>query len=156
VEDSEMIRRIKYQQIIDSSLKDVWDYFATPLNLNSLTPPDMQFQIIYGGEKPMYEGQLIEYRIQFMPFLKSRWLTEITHIKEQTCFIDEQRIGPYQFWHHEHLFKDDPSGVQMTDLVTYLLPFGPLGDLLHKLWIGPRLKTIFDYRASQVNKVFPS
>ena len=149
-----MIKRLAYEQTIPAPLNQVWNYFSTPMNLNSLTPPDMEFQIIEGGQKSMYQGQLIEYRIQFLPQLKSRWLTEITHIKEQTYFIDEQRMGPYQFWHHQHHFEQIKSGTRMTDLVTYKLPFGLIGDLVHKIWIGPRLKVIFDYRARQVDMIF--
>ncbi len=149
-----MIQRLTYQQIIPASLNQVWDYFSTPLNLNDLTPPDMKFQIIAGGEELMYQGQIIEYRIQFFPLLKTRWLTEITLVKDQSYFIDEQRVGPYRFWHHQHHFEQTSSGTRMMDLVTYQLPFGLLGDLLHKIWIGPRLKTIFDYRARQVEITF--
>ncbi len=151
-----MLRRLKYQQLIHASQNEVWEYFATPQNLNDLTPPDMKFQIVHGGEEAMYQGQLIEYRIQFMPFFKSRWLTEITRVNKPAYFIDEQRIGPYLIWHHEHHFLKTPSGVEMTDLLTYQMPFGPLGDLLHILWIGPRLRSIFNFRASQIEKIFSS
>ncbi len=151
-----MLRRLKYRQLIHASQNEVWEYFSTPQNLNDLTPPDMKFQIVHGGEKAMYQGQLIEYRIQFMPFFKSRWLTEITQVKKPAYFIDEQRIGPYLIWHHEHHFMKTSSGVEMTDLLTYQMPFGPLGDLLHIFWIGPRLKAIFNFRASQIDKIFSS
>ncbi len=149
-----MIYRLTRQQTIPASLDQVWNYFATPLNLNSLTPPDMEFQVIHGGEKSMYQGQIIEYRIKFLPLVKSRWLTEITRVKEQSYFIDEQRVGPYKFWHHQHLFEKTSAGTRMSDLVTYQLPFGWLGDLIHKFWIGPRLEAIFDYRVQQVLKIF--
>lgn len=149
-----MIRRLEYQQVIPASRKAVWKFFSTPLNLDDLTPPSMQFKIISGGERSIYQGQLIEYRIQLLPLVKTRWLTEITHLKEMDYFIDEQRIGPYKFWHHQHHFADHPSGTLMEDVVTYQLPFGPLGDLVHVLWIKDRLKWIFDYRASQVKQIF--
>ncbi len=149
-----MIKRLAYQQIIPASLDRVWNYFATPMNLNYLTPPDMEFQVIYGGEETMYQGQIIEYRIKFLPVIKSRWLTEITRVKEKSLFIDEQRIGPYDFWHHQHHFENTSGGTKMSDLVTYQLPFGWLGDLVHKFWIGPRLEAIFDYRVQQVEKIF--
>ena len=128
-----MIHRLTRQQVVSTPLDEAWDYFATPKNLNEMTPPDMKFEIVYGGEGAMFQGQLIEYRVQFMPFFKSRWLTEIAHVEEDTYFVDEQRIGPYRFWYHEHHFEAVAGGTLIRDQVTYALPFGPLGDLVHIL-----------------------
>jgi ligand-binding SRPBCC domain-containing protein len=102
----------------------------------------------------MYPGQLIEYRVQFMPLFTSRWLTEIAHIEEGTYFVDEQRMGPYRFWYHEHWFEAIENQTRMTDQVTYALPFGIFGDLVHTMWVGPRLKTIFDYRTLKIASIF--
>ena len=71
-------------------------------------------------------------------------------------FIDEQRAGPYRLWIHEHRFELLPEGVQMTDHVTYALPFGALGDFVHATYIRQRLKNIFDYRREKVKILFPS
>ena len=102
----------------------------------------------------MFLGQLIEYKVQFIPLLRSRWLTEITHVEDQAYFVDEQRIGPYRFWYHEHLFRPVEKGTQIIDRVTYKLPYGPLGDLAHLTWIKPRLEKIFDYREDQITAIF--
>jgi ligand-binding SRPBCC domain-containing protein len=123
-------------------------------NLNEITPPDLNFEIIHEGIDTMYEGQLIEYRVQFMPVIKSRWLTEIAHIEAKSYFVDEQRIGPYRFWYHEHFFKTVQSGTQIRDRVTYSLPFGPLGNIVHMFWIKSRLEKIFDYRHKKVEQLF--
>ena len=84
-----MIHRLYRQQIVPASLDEVWAYFSTPKNLNEMTPSDMKFEIIHGGEGKMRQGQLIEYRVQFMPLLKSRWLTEIAQIpladRDRSC-----------------------------------------------------------------------
>lgn len=130
-----MIHRLIRQQFIPKSGEQVWTFFATPANLNAMTPPDLDFEIVSGGEPPMYAGQLIEYRVRFLPFVRSRWLTEIAHVVDGRYFVDEQRIGPYRFWYHEHIFEPAEDGVQMTDRVTYALPFGILGDLVHVLWV---------------------
>lgn len=149
-----MIHRIFRQQIVPAPLDQVWAYFATPHNLNEMTPDDMNFKIVYGAEGKMFEGQMIEYRVQFMPLVKSLWLTEITHIREGSYFVDEQRIGPYRLWHHEHSFEVVESGTQITDLITYAMPFGFLGEIVHALWVGRRLKEIFDFRTQKVKQLF--
>jgi len=149
-----MLQRIHRTQDVPAGLDEVWEYFSNPLNLNALTPEDMDFEIIRNDFKQMVQGQLIEYRVKFMPLLRSRWLTEIAHVRQRAYFVDEQRLGPYRFWYHEHLFEAVPGGTRITDRVTYELPFGPLGDLVHALWVGPRLKSIFDYRQTRISALF--
>lgn len=74
----------------------------------------------------------------------------------QKKFIDEQRFGPYKFWHHKHFFKPVPGGVLCTDLVYYALPFAFLGQLAHWLFVKKQLKNIFDYRYHKLNLIFAS
>lgn len=149
-----MIHRLYRQQTVPASLDEVWAYFATPENLNEMTPNDMKFEIVHGGGGQMFPGQLIEYRVQFMPLIKSTWLTEIAHVEDRAYFVDEQRIGPYRFWYHEHRFEAFAGGTRITDQVTYALPFGFLGDIVHSVWVGRRLKGIFDFRTQRVKELF--
>ena len=81
-------------------------------------------------------------------------MTEITHVKEGEYFIDEQRFGPYKLWHHRHSFKKTSTGVEMHDEVNYVLPFGILGTIAHKLFIRKRVEEIFTYRTKVVEKLF--
>ncbi len=149
-----MIYTLHHEQVIPAPLDQVWAYFATPRNLNEMTPPDMDFEFIAGGDEPMYAGQVIEYKVAILPGLRVRWLTQITHVREKEMFIDEQRIGPYRLWIHEHRFQQVDGGVRMTDHVTYALPFGTLGDLVHALFVRRRLAHIFDFRRQQVAGLF--
>lgn len=149
-----MIHRLIRQQIIPAPIADVWDYFSAPKNLNELTPPDMNFEIRFAGTGEIYPGQLMEYKVEFIRGLKSRWLTEITQVAHQAYFIDEQRIGPYRFWYHEHTFTSVEEGVKMDDLVTYALPSSLIGELVHWVWVKGRLKYIFDYRAQKIDQIF--
>lgn len=150
-----MIYVMHREQFIPVPLERVWTYFATPRNLNEMTPPDMDFEFVAGGDDPMYAGQVIEYKVAIMPGVRVRWLTEITHVCEGEMFIDEQRLGPYRLWIHEHRFRPEGSGVHMTDHVTYVLPFGLVGDLVHALFIRRRLEGIFDFRRQKVAELFP-
>ena len=149
-----MIHTLYREQVIPASLDKVWDYFCDPKNLNEITPPDMNFEILSGDDVRMYEGQLIEYRVEFIRGVRSRWLTEISHVRECEYFVDEQRMGPYRFWYHEHGFEKTSAGTRMTDRVTYAVPAGSLGDGLNRLWIAGRLNQIFDYRSRTIIKLF--
>ncbi len=148
------IHRLSRVQIVPADLETVWKFFATPRNLNELTPPEMCFTILSGADEPMYPGQLIEYRIQLVPAVVVHWLTEIVHVEPQRRFIDEQRFGPYLFWYHEHRFTPAPEGTCIEDHVAYALPFGPIGELAHALWVRRRLEYIFDFRRRAIERIF--
>lgn len=149
-----MIHHLHREQFIPSPPAAVWSFFSDPGNLNELTPADMRFEILSGGEAGMYTGQLIEYQIEFVRGVRSRWLTEIAHVRDGRYFVDEQRLGPYRFWYHQHTFEPVEGGVRMTDHVTYAIPFGILGDLLNHLWIRRRLENVFDFRAGKIGDLF--
>ena len=151
-----MIYTLHREQIIPAPAERVWAYFATPLNLNEMTPSDMAVEFVHGGNERMYAGQLIAYKVSILSGVRVRWLTQITHVEPGHRFIDEQRVGPYRLWIHEHRFESLPGGVRMTDRVSYALPFGPMGDLIHALYIRRRLEQIFDYRREKVSALFAS
>ena len=115
----------------------------------------MQFKIIsrHHGEK-MYPGQIIEYKVKPLLGIPLYWMTEITHVKEGSYFIDEQRFGPYALWHHQHHFQRIEGGVEMTDIVHYKIPLGLLGRLANTLFVARQLRQIFDYRFKKVEELF--
>ncbi len=115
----------------------------------------MGFKIMYlsGGDKA-YAGQLIRYKIKILPAIQVNWLTEITQVSEPFYFIDEQRLGPYALWHHQHHFKEVQGGVEMTDEVNYAIPLGLFGQLVHWLFVGGEVKRIFDFRYKALDKFF--
>jgi len=149
-----MVHYLHREQVIPASVEAVWDYFCNPKNLNEITPPGMNFAILRGGDVKMFEGQIIEYRVEFLHGMRSLWLTEISHVRDGEYFVDEQRLGPYQFWYHEHGFEAFPGGTKMIDRVTYVIPFGFLGDVLNAIWIKKRLEKIFDYRKQKIIELF--
>jgi len=102
----------------------------------------------------MYAGQLIEYRVSPVLGIPMYWMTEITHVVEGKYFIDEQRFGPYALWHHQHHFRAVEGGVEMTDIVHYKIPLGPLGWIADRLFVRQKLEQIFDYRYRKVSEMF--
>ena len=102
----------------------------------------------------MYEGLMIAYTVKPLAGIPLSWVTEIKTVKDKSFFVDEQRVGPYKIWHHEHHFKAVDGGVEMTDIVTYVLPFGILGKLVHPWLVKPKLAQIFSYRFKKVDQLF--
>lgn len=141
-------------QFLPISLSTAWKYFSHPANLREITPP--QLNMVMTGPTPAetFAGQIITYTISPILGIPLHWMTEITHLKPHEYFIDEQRFGPYSFWHHLHTFREVEGGVEMTDLVHYKLPFGFLGDLVHLLFVRKQLTTIFNFRQSMLERRF--
>ncbi len=114
----------------------------------------MGFAITSGEPKPMHVGQIITYKVSPFPGIKASWVTEITHVVDKKFFVDEQRFGPYSMWHHEHIFEETEKGVLMRDKVSYKLPFGILGRLMHPFLVKPKLGKIFMYRFKILEEMF--
>lgn len=142
------------KQEIPLELKKTWEFFSTPENLAKITPQHMGFVITSSNSAKMYEGQIISYQIGLFPGIKSKWITEITHVKDFKYFVDEQRFGPYRMWHHEHHFEETKNGVLMTDRVSYKIPGSILGKAAHRIFIKHQLGKIFSYRYKMLDQLF--
>jgi len=141
---------------VAATLETCWEFFSDPRNLARITPPEMGFEVISAPAPRIHPGLMIQYRVRPLFGIPLDWLSEITHVDAPRLFIDEQRVGPYRVWHHEHRFTDAGGGTTlMEDRVTYVLPFGFLGDLGHPLLVKPQLRRIFDFRNEAVRKIFP-
>lgn len=141
------IYQLERKQIVSLGLPECWRFFSDPRNLRKITPPEMNFRIKRELPPEVYPGLMIEYTVSPLLGIPLTWLTEIVHVEAPHRFVDEQRVGPYRIWHHEHFFRALPEGgTEVHDLVTYVPPFGPLGAVLNWLLIRPQLERIFDYR----------
>ena len=150
-----MLHTLQTTQFIKSDIATVWDFMSSPKNLATITPEYMQFEVLSDlGDGKMYSGQLIEYYVRPLLGIKLHWVTEITHVQELQFFVDEQRFGPYKFWHHKHFLKQVDGGVEMFDLVHYQLPMGLLGKLGNELFVKKQLQQVFDYRFKVVDTLF--
>lgn len=143
-----------YSQKLPLSLEECWNFFSCPKNLKIITPEHLGFEILNDQDIPIYAGQIIHYKIKPICNIPMEWVTEITHIQKPNYFIDEQRIGPYKLWHHEHRFEPIPNGVAVHDKVNYQLFFGCIGSVLNSLWVKKEVETIFQYRKDKLEKLF--
>lgn len=144
------------EQHIPASLDEVWDFISSPNNLSTITPDSTGFEVRTKNlPTKMYEGLMITYKVRPLAGIPTSWVTEITHVKDQQYFVDEQRHGPYKIWHHEHWVEEvEGGGVLMKDLITYQPPFGFLGAIANKILIKRKLRQIFDYRKKALIQIF--
>lgn len=148
------IYRLEYTQVIPVDKTECWKFFSDPKNLQKITPPDMGFEILSELPEHVYAGQIIMYKIKILPGIKIRWATEITHVKEGEYFVDEQRFGPYKFWHHQHIFTQTAKGIKATDIIHYAIPAGIIGRLMNSLIIRKKLESIFSFRKMYLENYF--
>ena len=148
------IFKLKYSQKLPISLNEAWDFLSSPNNLELITPKSMDFNITDWDKKKAYPGQIFQYTVKPLLGIKINWVTEITQVKTNEFFIDEQRFGPYAMWHHQHFFQPHSEGVLMTDIINYKLPFWFIGRLVNQLVIKKQLESIFKYRQLELIKIF--
>jgi len=132
----------------------LWDFIATPRNLAVITPEKMGFKTLSGDDLEMFAGQIIDYTITPLFGIKINWVTEITHVENGVYFVDEQRFGPYAFWHHKHFLNETDYGCEMIDVVHYKVPMGFLGRLAHPILVRPKLEEIFEFRRKKLIALF--
>jgi len=144
------------EQRLPMTMEAAWEFFSSPRNLEKITPGEMGFKIVSLPGGNIHEGQIITYKVMIFPGIWMPWVSEIKSVDEGRSFVDEQRFGPYKFWHHRHSFEAVPGGVVVRDLVHYGLGFGPFGAIAHAVFVRSKLKFIFDFRKKQLEERFGS
>ncbi len=145
---------LKTNQKLKIDMNQAWDFFSNPKNLKKITPSHLGFNIINEFPDKMYPGMLICYKLSPIKGFNVTWVTEITQVSEPNFFIDNQRFGPYSMWHHQHFFKEIDGGVEMDDIIHYVVPFGIFGRLANWLFVEKQLNGIFGYRKKVLKEIF--
>ena len=152
--DTMKMYQLRASQFLPTGMEEAWAFLSDPKNLERITPGQMGFRIVSGADRPMFPGQIIQYRLYPFPGISTSWVTEITHVENGVYFVDEQRFGPYALWHHKHFLTPAEGGVIMEDVVDYCLPFGLLGQWAHRILVKKQLRAIFRYRAERLRAFF--
>ena len=149
------IHSIKSIQKIPARLEQVWDFYASHANLQTITPSYMKFKVISQNEaEKLHSGQIIEYKVRPILNIPLYWMTEIKNVATPVYFMDEQRKGPYSIWQHQHIFRTIAGGTEMTDLVLYQVPLGPVGELANSLFVKRKLRNVFEFRYHKMEEIF--
>lgn len=144
---------LERSQVIPRPLREVFAFFASPENLAKITPGTVGFEILTPSPIVMQTGAVIDYTIRVFG-IRQHWTTLITDYTPPHGFVDVQLKGPYRFWHHTHRFEEVAEGTRVIDRVRYVLPFGPLGRLVHAAFVRRQLDGIFDFRRLAIEEYF--
>ena len=149
------VHSLKNIQKIPAPLEQVWDFYSNHANLQTITPSYMKFKVIsQNHDEKLHSGQIIEYKVRPLLNIPLYWMTEIKNVNPPVYFMDEQRKGPYHTWQHQHFFKAIEGGTEMTDVVLYKNPLGPIGELANLVFVKKKLRKIFEFRFQKMEEIF--
>jgi ligand-binding SRPBCC domain-containing protein len=148
------LHRFTATQFLPVDLGTAWGFFSDPRNLQTMTPPWLNLIPISEVPQEMHPGLIVTYRVKPVLGIPVTWVTEITHVVDRELFVDEQRSGPYRFWHHQHHFREVGGGIEARDILHYALPLGLAGDLAGGALVKNRVAEIFEYRRLALNELF--
>jgi ligand-binding SRPBCC domain-containing protein len=137
--------RFVTESLIRATPERVFAFHALPDALERLTPPWAGSRVIE-HVRSLDVGSRTISEIRVAPFVWIRSEFEHVACDEPTCFVDEQRRGPFRSWRHQHLMMAADGGTMLRDVIDFQPPFGLLGRLLAPLLILPRLRRLFAYR----------
>jgi ligand-binding SRPBCC domain-containing protein len=129
----------------------IFEVFSDAFQLETLTPPWLQFAVLTPRPIHIREGTRIDYRMR-LHGVPVRWQSRIDVWEPPLRFVDEQTRGPYRRWRHEHVFEEVTGGTIYRDRVDYAAPGGWL---IERLFVRKSLLKIFEFRQRMLNQVFP-
>lgn len=143
------------EQFVPRPKAEVFAFFCSETNLESLTPPFLNFKVLGKSTPEIQEGTLIDYVLKIYG-IPVKWRTRIELWRPGESFVDTQLRGPYKKWHHTHTFKDVPGGTLMSDRVVYQVPLGGLGEMVAGWKVRRDVQNIFSFRRQKIAELFPA
>jgi ligand-binding SRPBCC domain-containing protein len=143
---------LEFRLLLPAPRVRVFEFFARPENLATITPGWLGFTLLTPAPIMLAAGAVLDYRIRWLG-LPFRWRSLIREYDPPYRFVDVQVIGPYARWEHRHMFVEEAGGTVMEDRVTYRLPLGPIGELVHRLGVRRQLEAIFAYRRDRLRSL---
>ena len=141
---------MNYKVFISEPLEAVLPFLADATNLQQITLPWLNFQVVTPKPIEMKPRQMIDYRIRVRG-LTMKWRSEITVWEPAYRFVDKQIRGLHKVWHHEHIFTEQDGETICEDKVDYAVPGGAL---INRFFVEPDVRRIFEYRRSRMREIF--
>ena len=141
---------IEASMLIPRSREQVFPFFCDVVNLQRITPPELDFRILTSLPVEINKGTQVDYQLKLFG-IAFNWRSEITVWDPPNRFVDAQISGPYKLWEHTHLFYENDGGTLIDDQVKYRLPFWPFGEIAYPV-VRAQLKRIFNYRQQKIRE----
>ena len=146
-------RTLRCSQIVPADADAVWRFFSSARNLGRVTPRSMGFDI-HTPDQETRDGAVIDYTVRPLLGVPTHWQMLIDKVDAPAGFRDAQLRGPCKSWVHQHRFTEVGGGIRVDDRVDYELPFGPIGDMAHRMALRAQLEHVFEYRTIAIDNIF--
>jgi hypothetical protein len=130
---------------------EVFAFFADPENLSRVSPPGLGLRLL-APPAPLHAGAVLDIRGAWLG-LPLRWRIYVREYDPPYRFVDVQVRGPWSRWEHRHQFLDEAGGTWVEDRVTYGLPLGPLGRVLHAGLVHRQLRRAWAFRQARLTEL---
>ena len=84
--------------------------------------------------------------------IRFRMTAKITEMEAPSRFVDEMAAGPFKRLWHVHLFESEGGGTRMSDRMEVTAPFGPLGRVAERVFVGRRLTSVLETRHAHIKE----
>ena len=137
--------KFSYKSTFSVDQNRLFNWHTRPGAFERLTPPWVKL-LSSKGSGSIEEGARVKIRVK-EGFLTTNWSIRHGAYKRGSLFSDILEKGPFNSWHHEHMFSSEPENASsLHDLIEYK-PFG--GVLAERAFgglINRKLKSLFRYR----------
>ncbi|MFN4909102.1 MAG: SRPBCC family protein [Bacteroidota bacterium] len=148
------MERLERTVRINAPIEKVFHFHDDTRNLLKITPADIKVSIETMGSPGLGYEVTLKVR-QFMVFVM-RWHVKITVYEPPVLMVDEQVSGPFRTWKQTRRLRQVEGGTELTDIVEYEAPFGPLGRIVNALVIRRQIEKMFTYRQATTKKLLES
>lgn len=145
--------KVIFEQWVPHTIEKLFPFYENEQNLEQITPPWLNFKVLGKSTPQLQAGTLIEYKLSFRG-IPMHWQTLIESFEKNKSFVDTQKKGPYQKWHHTHEFEALANGTIVRDIVRYKVPLSGIGYAASSWLVHKDVKNIFDYRAHKIAELF--
>ena len=139
---------------------EVFQFFAEPRNLALVQPPGAHLRWLSAPPAALAAGAVLDFRVRVLGW-PMRWRVMVREFDPPYRFVDVQLWGPFARWEHRHRFvagardEGEPgiAGTWVKDRLSYGLPFGRLGNVVHALAAGRQITRLFDHRDRRLREL---
>jgi ligand-binding SRPBCC domain-containing protein len=138
---------------INASINEVFDR-SRDIDFHKKSASQTQEKVIGGITSGLInKGETVTWQGKHLGL----WLTHqslITELESPSYFVDEMIKGNFKNFKHEHYFKELGNTTVMTDVLTYKVPFGFIGEIFDYLFIKRHLTRFLKVRNHSIKNSF--
>lgn len=140
---------------IKATPKVVFDFHTNVENIIKITPPGIKVTIIHAD--PPKLGQEVILKVKQFGILTSTMHMKFVEFEAPHVLSDRQVKGIFKSLFQRRTFTEQSNGTTLlTDRFEYELPFGILGRIVQKLFVGKIVEKMFTHRQKITKELIES